>query len=479
MPEGHGEPLHRWTFRHSGNVYIPNQLRRQRATSLRSSDIIIPVQRFLVGCLLASLPLSFGAVAQPPGLKPGANTEDPAGPFFIDLNGLDFTTSPPTRDPHNPKYPEATELPDGVLPATTARGNFIIGPTHGPRLEAVTDGKLHGRVFSFKLTSEESVIYSPGVVRDGSITTESTVPGDPSNLVITTSRPGNWTRAVSVYVPNRLPRAGLAPFIVVGDGAALDSAIFVTLDALILQRKLPPMLAITIQAGGQDLQGSERSLEYDTVSGTYAEFVEQEVLPLVERKAGVRLSHDPDARATMGFSSSGAAAFSMAWFHPELYHRVLAYSPTMLNQQWPHSTRLRGGAWEYHSPWPGPKDGPPLNAEGFGPPTPTDRSIGSPLIATSAPKPIRFWFEVGDRDLWYPFGMDDGMHDWVLASENMAKALAAKGYTYQFVFARNAGHVDLATLSQTLGLALQWVWSGYPTRDANGGSEPRASNRNP
>ena len=50
----------------------------------------------------------------------------------------------------------------------------------------------------------------------------------------------------------------------------------------------------------------------------------------------------------------------MAWFHPELYRRVLAYSPTMVNQQWPYDPSLRGGAWEYHSPWAGPA-GPNLN----------------------------------------------------------------------------------------------------------------------
>jgi S-formylglutathione hydrolase FrmB len=50
----------------------------------------------------------------------------------------------------------------------------------------------------------------------------------------------------------------------------------------------------------------------------------------------------------MGLSSSGTAAFTMAWFHPELYHRVLAYSPTMVNQQWPWNPSLRGGACEYH-----------------------------------------------------------------------------------------------------------------------------------
>jgi hypothetical protein len=420
-----------------------------------------PMRRFAAGCFISSLLLTHGAVAQPPGLKAGANTENPAAPFFIDLSGLDFKTSPPTRDPHNPQYPSATELPDGVLPATNAQGNFIIGPSHAPGPETIVRDAPKGHVITFTMRSEDSVIYNPGFVRDTSIKVDSTFLNDPSNLIVSTSHPGTWTRSISVYVPKQPAATGSSPFMVVGDGGMFDATLFTVLDNLIQRKKLPPMIAITIQAGGQDAQGSERGFEYDTVSGTYAEFVEQEVLPLVERKTGVRLSRDPDARATMGISSSGAAAFSMAWFHPELYHRVLAYSPTMINQQWPHSTALRGGAWEYHSPWAGPKDGPLLNAQGFEAPTPSDSTLGSPLIAKSALKPLRVWFEVGDRDLWYPNNLDDGMHDWVLASENMAKALAAKGYAYQFIFARNAAHVDQPTLSQTLGLALQWVWAGY------------------
>jgi enterochelin esterase family protein len=42
------------------------------------------------------------------------------------------------------------------------------------------------------------------------------------------------------------------------------------------------------------------------------------------------------------------------------------------------------------------------------------------------------------------------MHDWVLATENLAKMLAAKNYEYQSVFARNAGHCDRAVKMQTL-----------------------------
>jgi len=31
----------------------------------------------------------------------------------------------------------------------------------------------------------------------------------------------------------------------------------------------------------------------------------------------------------------------MAWYHPELYHRVLTYSGTYINQQWPPSLEPR------------------------------------------------------------------------------------------------------------------------------------------
>jgi hypothetical protein len=70
--------------------------------------------------------------------------------------------------------------------------------------------------------------------------------------------------------------------------------------------------------------------------------------------------------------------------------------------------------------------------------------------------------EVGDRDLLNPNVMRDGMHDWVVANERTATVLAARGYHYQFVFARNAGHVDKGVKQQTLPEALEYVWRGYP-----------------
>lgn len=406
------------------------------------------------------------------GVPPQANTTDKTQPFLIDTAGLDLKTTPPTRDPANPAYPAATALADGTVPSAVRNGNFIIGPTHPVAPDTLAQsGVPHGTVRTFKMSSADSVRYRPGMVRDdapdcrnSAIEHATTAPGDRSDMIVTTSHPGSWTRTVDVYVPAGYTPGRTTPFLVFGDGGpdgfTNETQLFATLDNLIHAGRIPPIVAIGIGSGGQDAQGAERGREYDTVSGTYAEWVEHEVLPLVERTAHVRLTHDPDGRATMGISSSGVAAFTMAWFHPELYGRVLAYSPTFVNQQWPHDTALPGGAWEYHSPWPGPSR-PNRLVHGVTFET-TTQSDGLPLIPNTPRKPIRFWFETGDRDLFYPAaGIADGMHDWTLANESMARVLAAKNYTYQFVFARNAGHVDKGVVAQTLPEALEWVWNGY------------------
>ena len=70
--------------------------------------------------------------------------------------------------------------------------------------------------------------------------------------------------------------------------------------------------------------------------------------------------------------------------------------------------------------------------------------------------------EVGDRDLLNPNLMRDNTHDWVLANEHTAKALADKGYHYQFSFVKNAGHCDGSMKQQLLPEALEYVWQGYP-----------------
>jgi iron(III)-enterobactin esterase len=341
--------------------------------------------------------------------------------------------TPPTRDPNTPGFVAAKELPDGAVPSADADGNFIIGPTHTPAPEmTVQDGAPQGTVYNFTISSADSTIY-PGIARDAG-TFGTPDPTNPAKLIVTTSHPAPYTRRVAVYVPKQYVPGTVAPFIVGADGP--DQLLFTALDNLIAQKRVPVLIAISIGNGSGDAQGSQRGLEYDTMSGRYAEFVETEVLPLVEKQFNVRLTKDPDARATMGCSSGGAAALIMAWYRPDLYHRVLSYSGTFVNQQWPWNPETPGGAWEFH------------------------RS----LIPNNPPKPIRLWMHVSDRDLYNPNVMRDDMHDWVVANENMARVLAAKGYRYQFVFARNAGHCDRPTKQQTLPAALEWLWKDYRRR---------------
>ena len=368
---------------------------------------------FLIS-LMAGAPAAPAQSATPP-----AQTAHPARP------------TPPTRDPHTPGYVTAKELPDGTIPPASVDGNFIIDPTHTPAPEmSVQPGVPQGTVSEFVMQSTDSKLY-PGIAREpGTFGTPD--PNDPAKLIVTTSHPAPYTRRVEVYVPKQYVPGTAAPFIVGTDGP--DHALFTALDNLIAEHKVPVMIAISVSNGSGDAQGSERGLEYDTMSGRYAEFVEKEVLPLVEAKYHVKLTSDPDGRATMGGSSGGSCALIMAWYHPEWYHRVLTYSGTYVNQQWPYNPQTPHGAWEFHEH----------------------------LIPNSPVKPLRLWMEVGDRDLFNPNVMRDNMHDWVVANERMAQTLAARGYHYQFVFARNAGHVDHAVRQQTLPEALEYLWQGYP-----------------
>lgn len=357
---------------------------------------------------------------------------------------------PPTRAADAPGTPKLT--PVGVTPGTPGDwhgapgmnppadqdGDFLIGPDYVPAPELKPgEGIPQGRVQQFVMESKDSKFFNPGIARDAFGTVD---PANPKTLIVQT-HPIGYQRTITVYVPAQYVPGTEAPFIVTHDGPGMghpDLDLPHVLDHLIAQRRVPAMIAIMIAHGGGDAQGSERGREYDTMSGKFAEFIEAEVLPLVETNCHVTLTKDPDGRATLGNSSGGAAALIMAWYHPELYHRVITYSGTFVNQQWPFDAATPDGAWDFHEK----------------------------LIPQSAPKPLRIWMEVGDRDLLNPNVMRDGMHDWVAANNRMATVLKARGYHYQYVYALNAGHVDGRARAQTLPEALEWVWQGYPRPDA-------------
>ena len=275
------------------------------------------------------------------------------------------------------------------------------------------------------------VLTVPKDVARGKVT-KFTVKADDSKFY-----PGSYSRNVWVYVPAGYKEGTELPLMVVHDGSEtsnMQATLIAVLDTLIPQKRLPMMAAVFV-ANGTDSGGGrgQRSKEYDTVSGKFAEFLEAEVLPAAEKAGGVKFTKDPDGRGVLGASSGAAAAFSMAWFHDDLYRRVISYSGTFVGLA--RSETAPHGAWEYH--------------ENF--------------IPKADKKPIRVWLQVGSRDLGAT-SPEQGYRNWVLANNRMADALKAKGYEYQYLWSENAGHVEKGLVRQTLGEAMEWLWKTYKAK---------------
>jgi enterochelin esterase family protein len=249
--------------------------------------------------------------------------------------------------------------------------------------------------------------------------------------------PGSYARNVWVYVPAGYKEGTELPLMVNHDGSEtsnMQATLVAVLDTLIPQKRLPMMAAVFV-ANGSDSGGGrgQRSKEYDTVSGKFAEFLEAEVLPAAEKAGGVKFTRDPDGRGVVGASSGAAAAFSMAWHHNDLYRRVISYSGTFVNLA--RSEAAPHGAWEYHETF----------------------------IPKADKKPIRIWLQVGSRDLGATTP-ESNHRNWVLANNRMAEALKAKGYEYQYLWAENAGHVEKGSVRQSLGEAMEWLWKTYKAK---------------
>ena len=309
-------------------------------------------------------------------------------------------------------------------------GDIIVGPDY-PKDPNLTDlGKPKGKRFTFRMQAKDSLIFK----------------GDDATLTKPVKN-ANWSRGITVYVPTLYKDGDEAPFLIIQEGQidnvsrALDN-LTISTDPL---KKLPPFIAIAIDNGsdrdGSDGQGSERGLEYDTLSDRYTRFVDTEVLPAVLKDANIKaaypnlkLTADPDGRATMGCSSGGAAALTMGWFSTPAYHRIITYSGTFVDQQ--NHTQAEAqmypfGAWEYHSEMK--------------------------LIENADKKPLRIFLDCSENDNGST-APESGHHNWVMANQRTAAALKDKGYHYRFTYAKGLGHCDQKvfdlTLADTLSLSL-------------------------
>jgi hypothetical protein len=176
--------------------------------------------------------------------------------------------------------------------ASANEGDYVLGPPYANAPELTPkDGVPKGMVHHITLNSTDSRMY-PGISK--------TAP----NTVVP------YQRKVTVYIPSQYEAGKPAPLIVSQDSMG-QGELPTILDNMIADHRLPAIVALMIDSGGGDAQGSERGLEYDTVSGKYAEFIEKEVLPKISEDYKVTFTKNPEGRMTMG-GSSGAAC-SLRW----------------------------------------------------------------------------------------------------------------------------------------------------------------------
>lgn len=316
-------------------------------------------------------------------------------------------------------------------PGSEGNGEITIGPEYSTDTNLTDQGNPKGKSFEFKMKLADSKIF----------------PGDDKTLD-PAKKPVRVERKITVYIPAAYKDGTPAPLLIIHDGPGPLKLVRHALDNLTISkdanRKLPAFIAVAVENGGNDGKNSERGLEYDTMSDRLARFINDEVLPAVLANAEVKAAYpklaftkNPWGRAVMGCSSGGAAAMSMAWFRPDLFRRVIAYSGTFVDQQdddAPDEAKYPLGAWEYHS--------------------------GMKLIETSEKKPLRIFTHVSENDLRSK-DPESTYHNWVMAGKRTSAALKAKGYDQRFVFSLGTGHCDGKVFNQTLADTLTWLWRGY------------------
>lgn len=239
---------------------------------------------------------------------------------------------------------------------------------------------------------------------------------------------------IKVYVPQEYDATRPACLYFGLDGILYNAP--AVMDSLINTGKMPVTVGVFIQPGLiKDKTGKviryNRSNEFDRTDGRFADFIESEVLPFVEKiklddGRNISISKDANDRAISGASSGGIAAFNVAWWRPDLFSRVYTTCGTFV--------AMRGGN--------------ELPA----------------LVRKTESRPIRIYIHDGSNDAWNPlFG------HWYEYNLLMASALEFAGYEHKQVW--DDGNHSIKNGSKLFPEAMTYLWEGYPERVKQGATQ--------
>ena len=240
-------------------------------------------------------------------------------------------------------------------------------------------------------------------------------------------------REILVYIPQQYRDTAPACLLVCMDGILYDAT--TVLDNLIASGEMPVTIGVFINPGvvydeDKNVVRYNRCKEFDSTDDTWAQFIEQEVLPLVralktQDGQAINISSDPNDCAITGASSGGIAAFTAAWNRPDLFSRVYTTVGTFV--------AMRGGH-EYPA-----------------------------VVRKTEPKPLRIYMQDGWYDVWNPiFG------EWFEYNLLMESAFNFAGYEAFHHWNRGNHSIKYGTLA--FPDAMRWLWKGYPARVNKGTS---------
>ena len=252
-------------------------------------------------------------------------------------------------------------------------------------------------------------------------------------MMTESSRYPGTEREILVYIPQQYRDTAPACLLVCMDGILYDAT--TVLDNLIASGEMPVTIGVFINPGvvydeDRNVVRYNRCKEFDSTDDTFAQFIEQEVLPQVrslETKDGqsINISTDPNDCAITGASSGGIAAFTAAWNRPDMFSRVYTTVGTFV--------AMRGGH-EYPA-----------------------------IVRKTEPKPLRIYMQDGWYDVWNPiFG------EWFEYNLLMESAFNFAGYEAFHHWNRGNHSIKYGTLD--FPDAMRWLWKGYPAKVRKGTS---------
>ena len=228
--------------------------------------------------------------------------------------------------------------------------------------------------------------------------------------------------SVEVYVPDAYDGKTPACLYVGLDGILCDAPN--VMDSLISVDKMPVTIGVFVQPGViKDKDGNvvryNRSNEFDMTSDKFVSFLEEEVLPAVERlktAKGLPIRLLRQDGMIFGLSSGGIAAFTAAWHRPDLFSRVFSGVGTFV--------AMRGGN--------------DLQA----------------IVRKSEPRPLRIFLQDGTNDVWNPlFG------HWYEGNRMLASALDFAGYDARYDWS-DCNH-GVKRASEIFPEVMEWMWQGW------------------